>query len=155
MVWATGCYFPVRGVGWRRKPWAECSQDSSAHWTLLGSWMWAATNASRGWPQLMVVMPSWRKSGEKTYEHHIPVFGPCLCEWSCSCHQTRKGRGHQGLWPSITFQHTGLWAFFFFFFPCLSFALSGLIASVCNSGSKLIFESTLSLFSPRYRGSLH
>lgn len=43
----------------------------------------------------------------------------------------------------------------FFFSPCLSFALSGLIASVCNSGSKLIFESTLSLFSPRYRGSLH
>lgn len=46
--------------------------------------------------------------------------------------------------------------FFSFFFPsCLSFALSGLISSVCNSGSRLIFESTLSLFSPRYRGSLH
>lgn len=66
-----------------------------------------------------------------------------------------REEGTRDFGPASHFSTLACGLFFFFFFPCLSFALSGLIASVCNSGSKLIFESTLSLFSPRYRGSLH
>lgn len=89
---------------------------------------------------------------------------PCPAHLSaCTCvneivpvTDCRKGRGSWGFGQA---SHSstlacGVFNFFFFFPPsCLSSALSGLIGSVCNSGSKLIFESTLSLFSPRYRRS--
>lgn len=90
----------------------------------------------------------------KTHEQFTPVLGPCLCEWVVPVTRSEKGR----LWTLAQRHVPAEWLVGFlisFFFPCLSFALSGLIGSVCNSGSKLIFESTLPLFSPRYHGSLH